>query len=393
MGNHTNFKGMFNKKRIENLEKRVKELEIIEGISKLSEDVSKRLIHALIDSNNEVVKRVFDDVCVRSVYGTSVFQPPKAGDIHASNAVFNGIPDSLKKVEEDKMEAPTIASVLEKARMNAIAIQELLKRTGCSNVNEVVGKFKLGVSFKKMYDEEARKRKKLVIQRDRLESEMMCKIQDLESRREELLTATGCANFSDLKNKFLCKDIKRDELIEQIKELARQRDLLDRDLRNQIAKLSDKNQSLMQSEKSLICKLADKDVELKRVEELSDGRYKEVVWLRGELKNQEQAVEKLKDENKQLKYDNSKMEKRTLDSICGESDAVVRYLDLKKRCEYLERDKKYLEMANTSLLQETRKIRESLNERIKKLRQRLKKSSIRYRDLKEIISHNGLKSV
>ena len=50
-------------------------------------------------------------------------------------------------------------------------------------------------------------------------------------------------------------------------------------------------------------------------------------------------------------------------------------------------------MANTALLQETRKIRESLNERIKKLRQRLKKSSIRYRDLKEIISHNGLKSV
>lgn len=414
MGNLTNFKGMFNKERIENLEKRVKELERIEGISKLSEDVSKRLIHALIDSNNEVVKRVFDDVCVRSVYGTSVFQPPKAGDIHASNAVFNGIPDSLKKVEEDKMEAPTIASVLEKARRNTIAIQELLKRTGCSNVNEVISKFELGVSFKKMYDEEARKRKELAIQRDRLESEMMCKIQDLESRREELLTATGCANFSDLKNKFLCKDIKRDELIEQIKELARQRDLLDRDLRNQIAKLSDKNQSLMQSEKSLICKLEDKNEELKRVEELSDGRYKEVVWLRGELKKQEQAVEKLKDENKQLEYDNSKMRKRTLDPICGESDAVVRYLDLKKRYEDLEkkkkallasvselqkqvfdlsRDKKYLEMANTALLQETRKIRESLNERIKKLRQRLKKSSIRYRDLKESISHNGLKSV
>ena len=405
---------MFNKERIENLEKRVKELERIEGISKLSEDVSKRLIHALIDSNNEVVKRVFDDVCVRSVYGTSVFQPPKAGDIHASNAVFNGIPDSLKKVEEDKMEAPTIASVLEKARRNTIAIQELLKRTGCSNVNEVISKFELGVSFKKMYDEEARKRKELAIQRDRLESEMMCKIQDLESRREELLTATGCANFSDLKNKFLCKDIKRDELIEQIKELARQRDLLDRDLRNQIAKLSDKNQSLMQSEKSLICKLADKNEELKRVEELSDGRYKEVVWLRGELKNQEQAVEKLKDENKQLKYDNLKMEKRTLDSICGESDAVVIYLDLKKRYEDLEkkektlldsvrelqkqvydvsRDKKYLEIANTSLLQETRKTKDVLNEKIKKLRQRLKQSSIRYRDLKESIPHNGLKSV
>ena len=414
MGNHTNFKGMFNKERIENLEKRVKELERIQGISKLSEDVYKRLIHALIDSNNEVVKRVFDDVCVRSVDGTSVFQPPKAGDIHASNAVFNGIPDSLKKVEEDKMEAPTIASVLEKARRNTIAIQELLKRTGCSNVNEVISKFELGVSFKKMYDEEARKRKELAIQRDRLESEMMCKIRGLESRREELLTATGCANFSDLKNKFLCKDIKRDELIEQIKELARQRDLLDRDLRNQIAKLSDKNQSLMQSEKSLICKLADKNEELKRVEELSDGRYKEIVWLRGELKNQEQAVEKLKDENKQLKYDNLKIEKRTLDSICGESDAVVRYLDLKKRYEDLEkkektlldsvrelqkqvydvsRDKKYLEIANTSLLQETRKTKDVLNEKIKKLRQRLKQSSIRYRDLKESIPHNGLKSV
>lgn len=405
---------MFNKERIENLEKRVKELERIQGISKLSEDVYKRLIHALIDSNNEVVKRVFDDVCVRSVDGTSVFQPPKAGDIHASNAVFNGIPDSLKKVEEDKMEAPTIASVLEKARRNTIAIQELLKRTGCSNVNEVISKFELGVSFKKMYDEEARKRKELAIQRDRLESEMMCKIRGLESRREELLTATGCANFSDLKNKFLCKDIKRDELIEQIKELARQRDLLDRDLRNQIAKLSDKNQSLMQSEKSLICKLADKNEELKRVEELSDGRYKEIVWLRGELKNQEQAVEKLKDENKQLKYDNLKIEKRTLDSICGESDAVVRYLDLKKRYEDLEkkektlldsvrelqkqvydvsRDKKYLEIANTSLLQETRKTKDVLNEKIKKLRQRLKQSSIRYRDLKESIPHNGLKSV
>lgn len=70
-------------------------------------------------------------MCVRSIYGTSVFQPPKAGDIHASNAVFNGIPDSLKKVEEHKTEAPTIASVLEKARRNTIAIQELLKRTGC----------------------------------------------------------------------------------------------------------------------------------------------------------------------------------------------------------------------------------------------------------------------
>jgi hypothetical protein len=415
---------MFNKERIENLEKRVKELERKEGISKLSEDVSKRLIHALIDSNNEMVKRVFDDVCVRSVYGTSVFQPPKAGDIHASNAVFsgevfkqavfNGIPDYLKKVEEDKTEAPTIASVLEKARRNTIAIQELLKRTGCSNVNEVISKFELGVSFKKMYDEEARKRKELAIQRDRLESEMMCKIQDLESRREELLTATGCANFSDLKNKFLCKDIKRDELIGKINDLAREKELLERDLRNQIAKLSDKNQSLMESEKSLICKLADNNTELKRVEELSEGRYEKNAWLRGELKEKEREIEKLKDENKQLKYANSEMAKRTVDSICSEADIAVGYSNLKKRCDDLERDKKsllgsvkelqkqvfdisrdkkYLEIANTSLLQETRKIKEPLNERIKKLKQRLKKSSIRYRDLKESISHNGLKSV
>lgn len=424
MGNLTNFKGMFNKERIENLEKRVNELERKEGISKLSEDVSKRLIHALIDSNNEMVKRVFDDVYVASVYGTSVFQPPKAGDIHASNAVFsgevfkqaefNGIPDSLKKVEEDKTEAPTIASVLEKAKKNTMAIQELLKRTGCSNVNEVISKFELGVSFKKMYDEEARKRKELAIQRDRLESEMMRQIEDLKSRRDELLTATGCANFSDLKNKFLCKDIKRDELIGEINELARQRELLNRDLSNKIAKLSDKNQSLKQSEKNLICKLAEKEVELKRVEELSDGRYKEVVWLRGELKDKEQEIEKLKDENKQLKSVNADRVTRTLNSICGESDAVVRYLDLKKRYEDLEkkketllesvrelqkqvydvsRNKQYLEIANTSLLQETRKTKDVLNEKIKKLRQRLKKSSIRYRDLKESISHNGLKSV
>ena len=398
---------MFNKERIENLEKRVKELERIEGISKLSEDVSKRLIHALIDSNNEVVKRVFDDVCVRSVYGTSVFQPPKAGDIHASNAVFNGIPDSLKKVEEDKTEAPTIASVLEKARRNTVAIQELLKRTGCSNVNEVISKFELGVSFKKMYDEEARKRKELAIQRDRLESEMMRQIEELKSRRNELLAATGCANFSDLKNKFLCKDIKRDELIGEINELARQRELLNRDLSNQITKLSDKNQSLMQSEKSLICKLADKNEELKRVEEISEGRYEENAWLRGEMKKIERTVERLKKENKQLKSVNAKRVESTLDSICREADAIVGYSDLKKKydkllsrnkelqAEVLEvlRDKKYLEMANTSLLQETRKIRESLNERIKKLRQRLKKSSIRYRDLKESISRNGLKSV
>lgn len=414
---------MFNKERIENLEERISRIEQIQNAECNSSQMERRIQRALIDSNNEVVRRIFDDVSVSSVYGVDVFSP-KTGDIQVRNAVFsgevfkqavfNGIPDYLKKVEEDKTEAPTIASVLEKARRNTVAIQELLKRTGCSNVNEVISKFELGVSFKKMYDEEARKRKELAIQRDRLESEMMRQIEELKSRRNELLAATGCANFSDLKNKFLCKDIKRDELIGEINELARQRELLNRDLSNQIAKLSDKNQSLMQSEKSLICKLADKEAELKRVEELSDGRYKEAVWLRGELKKQEKAVEELKNENDILKYANSEMAKIKLDSICSEADAVVKYSDLKKRCEDLERDKKsllasvkelqkqvfdisrdkkYLEMANTSLLQETRKIRESLNERIKKLRQRLKKSSIRYRDLKEIISHNGLKSV
>lgn len=365
MGNHTNLKGMFYKERIENLEKRVKELERKEGVSKLSEEVSKKLILALVDSNNEVVRRIFDDVGGRSIFGTDVLSP-KVGGIHARNAVFsgevfkqavsNGISDYLKEVEEDKTKAPTIASVLEKARRNAMAIQELLKRTGCSNVNEVISKFELGVSFKKMYDEESRKRK----------------------------------------------------------EIAQQRELLNRDLSNQIAKLSDKNQSLMQSEKSLICKLADKESELKRVEVLLEGRYKEVAWPRGELKKQEQEVEKLKDENKHIKSVNAKRVVRMVDALCREADAVVGYSDLKKRCEELERDKKsllnserelqkqvfdlsrdkkYLDMANTALLQETRKIRESLNERIKKLRQRLKKSSIRYRDLKEIISHNGLKSV
>lgn len=414
MGNHTNLKGMFYKERIENLEKRVKELERKEGVSKLSEEVSKKLILALVDSNNEVVRRIFDDVGGRSIFGTDVLSP-KVGGIHARNAVFsgdvfkqavsNGITDYLKKVEEDKTEAPTIASVLEKARRNTMAIQELLKRTGCSNVNEVISKFELGVSFKKMYDEESRKRKELAIQRDRLESEMMRQIEDLKSRRNELLAATKCANFSDLKNKFLCKDIKRDELIDEINELARQRELLNRNLSNQIAKLSDKNQSLMQSEKSLICKLAEKNEELKRVEEISEGRYEEKCLLRGEMKKTERAVERLKKENKQLKSVNAERVTSTLDAICREADAVVGYSELKKRCEYLERDKKtllasvkelqkqvfdisrdkkYLEMANTSLLQETRKIRESLNERIKKLRQRLKKSSIRYRDLKEI---------
>ena len=324
MGNHTNFKGMFNKERIENLEKRISRIEQIQNAECNSTQMERRVQRALIDSNNEVVRRIFDDVSVNSVYGVDVFSP-KTGDIRVRNAVFsgevfkqaapNGIHDYLKKVEEDKTEAPTIASVLEKAKKNTMAIQELLKRTRCSNVNEVISKFELGVSFKKMYDEEASKRKELAIQRDRLESEMMRQIEDLKSRRDELLTATGCANFSDLKNKFLCKDIKRDELI---------------------------------------------------------------------------------------------------GSICGESDAVVRYLDLKKRYEDLEkkkktlldsvrelqkqvydvsRDKKYLEIANTSLLQETRKTKGVLNEKIKKLRQRLKQSSIRYRDLKESIPHNGLKSV
>lgn len=356
---------MLNKERIENLEKRISRIEQIQNAECNSAQMERRVQRALIDSNNEVVRRIFDDVSVNSVYGVDVFSP-KTGDIRVRNAVFsgevfkqaapNGIPDYLKKVEEDKTESPTIASVLEKARRNTTAIQELLKRTGCSNVNEVISKFELGVSFKKMYDEEARKRK----------------------------------------------------------ELARQRDLLDRDLRNQIAKLSDKNQSLMQSEKSLICKLAEKNEELKRVEEISEGRYEENAWLRGEMKKTERAVERLKKENEQLKSVNAKRVTSTLDAICREADAVVGYSELKKRCEYLERDKKtllasvrelqkqvfdisrdkkYLEMANTSLLQETRKIRESLNERIKKLRQRLKKSSIRYRDLKESISHNGLKSV
>ena len=219
---------MFNKERIENLEKRISRIEQIQNAECNSAQMGRRVQRALIDSNNEVVRRIFDDVSVNSVYGVDVFSP-KTGDIRVRNAVFsgevfkqaapNGIPDSLKKVEEDKTEAPTIASVLEKA--------------------------------KKMYDEEARKRKELAIQRDRLESEMMRQIEDLKSRRDELLTATGCANFSDLKNKFLCKDIKRDELIGEINELSRQRELLYRDLRNQIAKLSDKNQYLMQSEKAL----------------------------------------------------------------------------------------------------------------------------------------------
>lgn len=407
---------MFNTERIENLEKRISRIEQIQNAECNSAQMERRVQRALIDSNNEVVRRIFDDVSVSSVFGVDVFSP-KTGDIQVRNAVFsgevfkqavsNGIPDYLKKVEEDKTEAPTIASVLEKARRNTIAIQELLKRTGCSNVNEVISKFELGVSFKKMYDEESRKRKELAIQRDRLESEMMRQIEELKSRRNELLEATGCANFSDLKNKFLCKDIKRDELIGEINELARQRELLNRDLSNQIAKLSDKNQSLMQSEKSLICKLADKNEELKRVEEISEGRYEENAWLRGEMKKIERAVERLKKENKQLKSVNAKRVESTLDSICREADAIVGYSDLKKKydkllsrnkelqAEVLEvlRDKKYLEMANTSLLQETSKIRESLNEKIKKIRQRLKKSSIRYRDLKESISRNGLKSV
>lgn len=67
--------------------------------------------------------------------------------------------------------------------------------------------------------------------------------------------------------------------------------------------------------------------------------------------------------------------------------------ELQKQVYDVSRDKQYLEIANISLLQETRKTKDVLNEKIKKLRQRLKKSSIRYRDLKESISRNGLKSV
>lgn len=132
------------------------------------------------------------------------------------------------------------------------------------------------------------------------------------------------------------------------------------------------------------------------------------------MKKIERAVERLKKENKQLKSVNAERVTSTVDAICREADEVVGYSDLKKRCDDLERDKKsllnsvrelqkqvfdisrdkkYLEIANTSLLQETRKIREPLNERIKKLKERLKKSSIRYRDLKESVSRKGLKSV
>ena len=147
VGNHTNFKGMFNEERIENLEKRISRIEQIQNAECNSAQMERRVQRALIDSNNEVVRRIFDDVSVSSVYGVDVFSP-KTGDIQVRNAVFsgevfkqavsNGISDYLKKVEEDKTEAPTIASVLEKARRNAMAIQELLKRTECSNVNEVI---------------------------------------------------------------------------------------------------------------------------------------------------------------------------------------------------------------------------------------------------------------
>lgn len=199
MGNHTNFKGMFNTERIENLEKRISRIEQIQNAECNSAQMERRVQRALIDSNNEVVRRIFDDVSVNSVYGVDVFSP-KTGDIRIRNAVFsgevfkqaapNGIPDYLKKVEEDKTEAPTIASVLEKARRNTVAIQELLKRTGCSNVNEVISKFELGVSFKKMYDEEARKRKDETVKRMKMQTtlEESCSYHDnMMNRIKDLL--------------------------------------------------------------------------------------------------------------------------------------------------------------------------------------------------------------
>lgn len=200
MGNHTNFKGMFNTERIENLEKRISRIEQIQNAECNSAQMERRVQRALIDSNNEVVRRIFDDVSVSPVFGVDVFSP-KTGDIQVRNAVFfsgevfkqaapNGIPDYLKKVEEDKTEAPTIASVLEKAGRNTVAIQELLKRTGCSNVNEVISKFELGVSFKKMYDEEARKRKDETVKRMKMQTtlEESCSYHDnMMNRIKDLL--------------------------------------------------------------------------------------------------------------------------------------------------------------------------------------------------------------
>lgn len=89
MGNHTNFKGMFNKERIENLEKRISRIEQIQNAECNSAQMERRVQRALIDSNNEVVRRIFDDVSVSSVYGVDVFSP-KTGDIQARNAVFSG---------------------------------------------------------------------------------------------------------------------------------------------------------------------------------------------------------------------------------------------------------------------------------------------------------------
>lgn len=47
--------------------------------------------------------------------------------------------------------------------------------------------------------------------------------------------------------------------------------------------------------------------------------------------------------------------------------------ELQKQVYDVSRNKQYLEIANTSLLQEARKTKDVLNEKIKKLRQRLKK--------------------
>lgn len=58
MGNHTNFKGMFNKERIENLEKRISRIEQIQNAECNSAQMERRVQRALIDSNNEVVRRI-----------------------------------------------------------------------------------------------------------------------------------------------------------------------------------------------------------------------------------------------------------------------------------------------------------------------------------------------
>lgn len=115
---------MFNTERIENLEKRISRIEQIQNAECNSAQMERRVQRALIDSNNEVVRRIFDDVSVSPVFGVDVFSP-KTGDIQVRNAVFfsgevfkqaapNGIPDYLKKVEEDKTEAPTMQACWKK---------------------------------------------------------------------------------------------------------------------------------------------------------------------------------------------------------------------------------------------------------------------------------------